>query len=98
MFPPPFGFDVGHSTTIIYAIALVVLIVHLVPYVVDRRGIKSIPGPWLAKFTDAWLGRVAARGHKSDVVRELHRQYGPSISPMIPKIVSVLSDPCSLVS
>ena len=46
MSPPPFGFDIGYSTTIIYAIALVVLTVHLVPYVVDRRGMKSIPGPW----------------------------------------------------
>ena len=41
--PPPFGYDIGHST--IQAIALVVLTVHLVPYVVDRRGIKSTPGP-----------------------------------------------------
>ena len=52
--------DIGYSTTIVYAIALVVLTVHLVPYVVDQRGIKSIPGPWFAKFTDAWLDRVAS--------------------------------------
>ena len=87
MSPPPLGFDIDYSAAIIYAIALAVLTVHLVPYVVDRRGIKSIPGPWLAKFTDAWLGRVATRGHKSDVVRELHRQYGLSISPIIPEII-----------
>ena len=41
--PPPYGYDIGYST--IQAIALVVLTVHLVPYVVDRRGIKSIPDP-----------------------------------------------------
>ena len=86
MSPPSFGFDIGYSI-IIYAIALIVFAAHLVSYIVDKRGIKSIPGPWLAKFTDAWLGRVAARGHKSGVVRELHRQYGLSI----PKLVSVLS-------
>ena len=40
---------------------------------------------WLAKFTDAWLGRVAARGHESGVARELHRQHGPSILPQFPK-------------
>jgi benzoate 4-monooxygenase len=78
MYSPSFGFDISSSTTIACGIAFAVLAVHLVPYVVDRGGIKSIPGPWLAKFTDAWLGRVAARGHKSDVVHELHRQYGGS--------------------
>ena len=44
---PPFGFDIG------YSIPLVALTAHLVPHVVDQRGIKSIPGPGLAKFTDA---------------------------------------------
>ena len=61
------------------AAALFVLTVHLVPYAVDSRGIRSIPGPWLAKFTDAWLGRVAARGHRSEVVHGLHKQYGESL-------------------
>ena len=73
---PSLGFDLGYPATIACSIGFVVLAVHLVPYVLDRDGIRSIPGPWLAKFTDAWLGRVAARGHKSDVIRELHRQYG----------------------
>jgi benzoate 4-monooxygenase len=87
---PPFGFEIGSSVTIACAIALVVLAVHLVPYVVDRGGIKTIPGPWLAKFTDAWLGRVAAGGHRSDIVRELHRQYGGSISPVIDSVLGSL--------
>ena len=56
----PVPFDAGYSTTIIYAISLVVVTVHLVPYVVDQGGIKSIPGPWFAKFTDVWLDRVAS--------------------------------------
>jgi benzoate 4-monooxygenase len=91
MSSPSFGFEIGPFANIACATAFVVLAVHLVPYIADQRGIKTIPGPWLAKFTDAWLGRVAARGHKSDVVRELHRQYGGSIFPVIQKIVSVLS-------
>ena len=91
-----FGFDVGYSTTIAGAIILVVLAVHLVPYVVDRRGMRSIPGPWLAKFSDAWLGRISARGHKSDVIRELHRQYGASIIPKIASVYLCLrTDPCN---
>ena len=90
--PPPFGFDNGYSTTVIYAIASVGLAVHLVPYVADKHGIKSIPEPRFTKFTDAWLGWVAARDHKSNVVHELHRQYSPSISSTISKFVSVPSD------
>ena len=65
--------------------ALAVLAVHLVPYVVDTHGIKSIPGPWLAKFTDAWLGQVAAGGHRSEVVHEMHKQYGQYVSPGVSK-------------
>jgi len=75
---PSFGLDPEYCTTILSASVLLVLAVHLVPYVVDMRGIRSIPGPWLAKFTDAWLGRVAARGHRSEVVHELHKEYGES--------------------
>ena len=78
---PPFGFDSDYTTAVISASALVILAVHVVPYVVDSRGIRSIPGPWLAKFTDAWLGRVAARGHRSEVVHGMHKQYGESIPP-----------------
>ena len=77
---PSFGFDNDCFTTILSASALVILAVHLVPYVVDTHGIRSIPGPWLAKFTDAWLGRVAARGHRSEVVHEMHKEYGEPTS------------------
>ena len=77
---PSFGTDNDVSWRIgLLVTALVGLAVHLVPYVVDTRGIRSIPGPWLAKFTDAWLGRVAARGNRSGVVHNLHKQYGESL-------------------
>ena len=71
-----FEFDNASWATSLLATALFVSAVHLVPYVVDARGIRTIPGPWLAKYTDAWLGRVAARGHRSEVVHELHKKYG----------------------
>ena len=75
---PSFGFDDAYYTTLLSAGALLVVAVHVVPYVVDTHGVRSIPGPWLAKFSDAWLGRVAARGHRSETVHELHNQYGKS--------------------
>ena len=73
---PCFDYDNASWTTSLLATALFVSAIHLVPYVVDARGIRTIPGPWLAKYTDAWLGRVAARGHRSEVVHELHKKYG----------------------
>ena len=73
---PSFEFDSASWTASLLAVALFVLVVHLVPYVVDARGIRTIPGPWLAKYTDAWLGRVAAKGHRSEVVHEMHKKYG----------------------
>jgi len=73
---PLFEFDNTFWMTSILAAALFVLAVHLVPYVVDVRGIRTIPGPWLAKYTDAWLWRTVARGHRSEVVHELHKKYG----------------------
>jgi len=72
-----FEFDNAFWTTCLLATALLVgPAVHLVPYVIDVRGIRTIPGPWLAKYTDVWLCLVVGRGHTSEVVHELHKKHG----------------------
>ena len=53
-----------------------IVLFHLVPYLVDSHHIRGYPGPLLAKFSDVWLGYVAAQGHRSEQVHELHKQYG----------------------
>lgn len=55
-----------------------VLLAHLVPYFVDPHCIRSngVAGPFWANFTDAWLGRVAGNGHRSEVVHKMHEKYG----------------------
>lgn len=53
-----------------------VVLVHLVPYVLDPHGIRAYPGPFWAKLTDLWLGKVAAEGHRSERVHDLHKKYG----------------------
>ncbi|KAI0945650.1 hypothetical protein AcW1_001822 [Taiwanofungus camphoratus] len=53
-----------------------VLLVHLVPYFIDSHGIRPYPGPFLAGLSDVWLGWVAAKGHRSEVVHELHKTHG----------------------
>ena len=49
---------------------------HVINWLIDPHKIKQYPGPFLARFTDLWLGRVAANGHRSEVVHQLHKQYG----------------------
>jgi benzoate 4-monooxygenase len=63
-------------TSVILLIPTLVILGYLVPWLVDLHGLRSFPGPWLAHFSDLWLGRVARRGHRSEVVHELHEKYG----------------------
>ena len=50
----------------------------IVRYLIDSHNIRAngVPGPFLAKFSDLWLGWVAAQGHRSEVVHDLHMKYG----------------------
>ncbi|KAI0826257.1 cytochrome P450 [Irpex lacteus] len=73
--------------------ALVVL-GHVINWLIDPHKVRQYPGPFLAKFTDLWLGRVAANGHRSEVVHQLHKQYGTFVR-IAPNHVSI-SDPLAL--
>ncbi|OBZ77504.1 Benzoate 4-monooxygenase [Grifola frondosa] len=73
---------------------VVVSLAHLVPYFVDPHGIHSYPGPFLAKFSDIWLGWTAAQGHRSERVHELHKKYGTFVR-IAPNHLSI-SDPDAL--
>ena len=57
-------------------ILTLIVVAHVVPYFVDPHAIRAFPGPFLAKFTDLWMGRLAVEGHRSEVVHELHKKYG----------------------
>lgn len=63
-------------TSAILIVPILVILGHLVPWIVDPNGLRSFPGPWLAGFSDLWLGRIAHQGHRSEVVHELHEKYG----------------------
>lgn len=53
-----------------------VVLAHVVPYLLDPHKIRKYPGPFFAKFTDAWLGSVCKDGHRSEVVHQVHLKYG----------------------
>lgn len=67
-------------STILASSALVVVLLHLIPYLVDRYKLRAFPGPLGAKFSDAWLGVVSYHGHRSEVVHQLHLKHGMSVS------------------
>ena len=61
-------------TSAIFLVPVLVILGHLIPWVVDPYGLRSFPGPWLARFSDLWLGFIVP--HRSEVVHNLHLKYG----------------------
>ncbi|KAK0452448.1 cytochrome P450 [Armillaria borealis] len=57
-----------------------VVLIHLLAYFFDPYGFRSFPGPFLAKFSDAWLG----------MVHELHKKYGTFVR-IAPNHLSIAS-------
>ncbi|EJU01598.1 cytochrome P450 monooxygenase pc-bph [Dacryopinax primogenitus] len=93
-FPTPFS----SNALLLYGGLAVLLLVasHLVPWVADPFGYrkKHIPGPFLAQLSDVWLARVAAQGHRSEIIHGLHQKYGKVVR-IAPNHIS-LSEPGAL--
>ena len=53
-----------------------ILLFHVIAYFKDSSGLRSFPGPMLAKFTDAWMFSVVKDNKWSDTVAGLHKKYG----------------------
>ncbi|KAJ7211186.1 cytochrome P450 monooxygenase [Mycena pura] len=84
------------STLLVAAAALPVVVVglHLAIYLIDPYAIRRYPGPFLAKFSDAWLGYISQQGHRSEVIHKMHLKYGTFVR-ISPSEVSV-ADPDAL--
>jgi hypothetical protein len=65
-----------HPALLLAIVPVTVILVHFIPWLVDPHGLRSFPGPWVARFSDLWLGRVAQQGHRSEVVHQMHEKYG----------------------
>lgn len=79
MYPLTAFFDLDVTTIGLLALSAVFLI-HIVPYLLDPHGIRTYPGPFLAKFSDLWLAVVSRRGHRSEIVHKMHQKYGQRVS------------------
>ncbi|KAJ6526888.1 cytochrome P450 monooxygenase [Mycena vulgaris] len=85
------------SIATLLALPAAIVFFHATIYLVDPYGLRQYPGPFLAKFTDAWLGWTVQQGHRSEVIHELHKKYG-SFVRISPSEVSIAdSDAHSIV-
>ncbi|KAK0493478.1 cytochrome P450 monooxygenase [Armillaria luteobubalina] len=75
-------------STVVATIFVLVILVYLVPYLADSHSLRSYPGPFIAKFSDAWLAYVTYKEHRSEVIHNLHIKYGPFVR-IAPNHVSV---------
>ncbi|KAF7555155.1 hypothetical protein G7Z17_g2388 [Cylindrodendrum hubeiense] len=57
--------------TVFLAVQLFIFIVHLI-----RSPLKSVPGPFLARFSDLWYFWAVRKGRFEQQNRELHQKYG----------------------
>ena len=62
-----------------------------------RPGIRSVPGPFLAKFSNLWRLYTTWKRTFKDDIPVLHRKYGSSLVRIGPNLVSC-SDPRAIDS
>ena len=57
-----------------------------------RHGLRSIPGPFLASFTNLWRLVDVAKGDAHNTLLKLHRKHNSQLIRLGPKCVSI-ADP-----
>jgi benzoate 4-monooxygenase len=59
-----------------FFIPLYLTLYYIIPYFTTYSSLAKIPGPFIAKFSNIWLGLSARRGQKYAAVDWAHRKYG----------------------
>lgn len=52
------------------------LLAYIIPFFVDQYGLRGIPGPMSAKFSNLWLARLAFKGTNLTAVHKQHEKHG----------------------
>lgn len=52
------------------------MLYYLVPYLTTHKSLQTIPGPFVAKYSDIWLALQARKGKKYAAVDCAHKRYG----------------------
>ncbi len=59
-----------------------------------RKGLRQVPGPFAARFTDFWRVGFVWKGDAHNQYRALHAKYGPIVRTA-PNVVDI-SDPSAV--
>lgn len=70
------AFAGGNPLLLLAALPVVLVVAKVVNYLTDSSGLRSYPGPFLAKFTDAWIFWMVSRNRWSRSVEDVHIKYG----------------------
>ncbi|KAJ5669751.1 hypothetical protein N7462_010821 [Penicillium macrosclerotiorum] len=62
--------------TVIIALPLWIISYYTIPFFTTYKHLSRVPGPFLAKFSNIWVGLSARRGQKFAAVDRAHRKYG----------------------
>ena len=61
---------------IVLAPIVIVGITHILPYLADRYGLRSYPGPLLGKVSSLWFAGELIRARNNLTLHALHEKYG----------------------
>lgn len=65
-----------NSLLLLAALPVATILYLLTAYFVDPHGLRSYPGPFLAKFTDLWIAWTVHSNRWSLSVEDAHKKYG----------------------
>lgn len=69
-------FALGNPLLLLAALPVILVVAKVVDYLADSSGLRPYPGPFLAKFTDAWIFWTVSRNRWSRSVEDAHKRYG----------------------
>ena len=64
------------SPWIALTIPVWLILYYTIPYFTTYKHLLKVPGPFVAKFSNLWVGLSARRGQKFAAVDRAHRKYG----------------------
>ncbi|KAI0708217.1 cytochrome P450 [Fomitopsis betulina] len=89
-------FALGNPLLLLAALPVILVVAKVVDYLADSSGLRPYPGPFLAKFTDAWIFWTVSRNRWSRSVEDAHKRYGPIVR-IAPNHISI-ADPKALAT
>lgn len=79
MSPLPTIFSLDGKLTRIVAILLVGLVLVNYARVIFRKGLRTLPGPFVARFSVLYRLSLVYKGNAPHTYRKLHAKYGPIV-------------------